>query len=374
MTYEMDIEEMEVDETDNHNLGNDRIPKTLCGLDFCFHVFNKMYIDDIIALEQCHVIPGMYWYKRHPIYKVDIIGVVVKRQENARCFIYAVDDGTGVITCCCWKSRLHEQSSEEIESTLQRCRNLPEVLRKKMSVVLMSEAKKKEGYSLGDLVHIRGKIKIFRGEREVVASYHNKLEDPNMEIVRMSELPILYRTLYDVDTLPKKVLEELTEMSGQKKGICQGKIVPELKKILVTLIEYQQPEEISVEHVSNIPEVTDLLKETKTSEERNSQIQSTLDVLEGEGRVFTKQKNQVYGVINPGCHMERLILEILKRDCVKEKFQNDGCHYLHIVDEVRKSPDYSVITNSCVLTCLNNLEYQSDVIRTSFTKYFLCSI
>lgn len=63
----------------------------------------------------------------------------------------------------------------EIESTLQRCRNLPEVLRKKMSVVLMSEAKKKEGYSLGDLVHIRGKIKIFRGEREVVASYHSIL-------------------------------------------------------------------------------------------------------------------------------------------------------------------------------------------------------
>lgn len=60
MTYEMDIEEMEVDETDNHNLENDRIPKTLCGLDFCFHVFNKMYIDDIIALEQCHVIPGKH--------------------------------------------------------------------------------------------------------------------------------------------------------------------------------------------------------------------------------------------------------------------------------------------------------------------------
>lgn len=100
----------------------------------------------------------MYWYKRHPIYKVDIIGVVVKRQENARCFIYAgiliyciwsyryllnslcvtvnigfflmclksklysifyyflVDDGTGVITCCCWKSRLHEQSSEGDEN------------------------------------------------------------------------------------------------------------------------------------------------------------------------------------------------------------------------------------------------------------------
>lgn len=35
----------------------------------------------------------------------------------------------------------------------------------------------------------------------------------------------------------------------------------------------------------------------KTSEEKNTQIQSALDVLEGEGRVFTKQKNHVYGVM-----------------------------------------------------------------------------
>lgn len=58
--YVMDVEEMEVDGTENHSLRNDKIPKTLCGLDFCFHVFNKMYIDDIIALEQCDVIPGKH--------------------------------------------------------------------------------------------------------------------------------------------------------------------------------------------------------------------------------------------------------------------------------------------------------------------------
>lgn len=58
--FEMDVEEMEVDGTENHSLRNDKIPKTLCGLDFCFHVFNKMYIDDIIALEQCDVIPGKH--------------------------------------------------------------------------------------------------------------------------------------------------------------------------------------------------------------------------------------------------------------------------------------------------------------------------
>lgn len=35
----------------------------------------------------------------------------------------------------------------------------------------------------------------------------------------------------------------------------------------------------------------------KILEEKNIQIQSVLDVLEGEGCVFIKQKNYVYGVM-----------------------------------------------------------------------------
>lgn len=58
--YEMDVEEMEVDGMENYSLRNDKIFKMLCGLDFCFYVFNKMYIDDIIVLEQCDVILGKY--------------------------------------------------------------------------------------------------------------------------------------------------------------------------------------------------------------------------------------------------------------------------------------------------------------------------
>lgn len=63
----------------------------------------------------------------------------------------------------------------DMENTLKRCRNLPKILKEKMSSIMVSERTKREGYDLGDLVHIRGKIKIFRGEREVVASYHSIL-------------------------------------------------------------------------------------------------------------------------------------------------------------------------------------------------------
>jgi hypothetical protein len=45
-----------------------------------------------------------------------------------------------------------------------------------------------------------------------------------MEAVRMSELPMLYRTLYDVDTLPKKVAEELRDKSFGTDGGNQGEV------------------------------------------------------------------------------------------------------------------------------------------------------
>ncbi|XP_061197929.1 CST complex subunit STN1-like [Saccostrea echinata] len=366
---------LEVDGNKGFTNLNERIPSDLCGLDFSFHTFNKMYIQDIINLEACNIIPGMYWYKKHPIYKVDIIGVVVKRQENIKCFVYAVDDGTGVITCCCWKTRMKKQSPEETEHLIKGGSKLPKVLKEKVSAIMMSESKKNEGYYLGDLVHVRGKIRIFREEREVMASYHNKIEDPNMEIVRMAELPVLYRTLYDVDTLPKKVLEELSEMSlGNSIRGYQGEIAPELKRLLLIYMEEQQPDEINIKHISSLPQVTELWEKDSSSVDRETELHKVFSILEEEGWIFAKEKHIVYEVIKPGCPMENIIMDILKRDCVKEKYHDKGCHYIHIVEEVRSNQKYSAIPNSCVLACLNNLEYRSDVIRTTINHYILCTV
>ncbi|XP_062587423.1 CST complex subunit STN1-like isoform X1 [Saccostrea cucullata] len=367
--------EFEVDGNKKFKSLNERIPADLCGLDFTFHTFNKMYIQDIINLEACNVIPGMYWYKKHPIYKVDIIGIVVKRQENVKCFVYGVDDGTGVITCCCWKNRMKNQSPEEMEHLIKGGSKLPKVLKEKVSAIMMSQSKMNEGYSLGDLVHIRGKIRIFREVREVMASYHNKLEDPNMELVRMAELPGLYRTSYDVDTLPKKVLEEITEMSqGNNVKRCQREVVPELKRLLLTYLEEHQPDEINIKYISSLPQVTELLEKDGLSIERETALQKALGNLEEEGWIFTKENHLVYEVIKPDCPLENLIMDILKRDCVKEKYQDEGCQFMHIVKEVRNTQKYSAVQNTCILTCLNNLEYRSDLIRTSFYKYILCTV
>lgn len=98
--YEMDVEEMEVDGTENHGLRNDRIPKTLCGLDFCFHVFNKMYIDDVIALEQCDVIPGKHviLFRRYIDSRLTKIGFG-NYLILSFCFTYVNDFGKIICVC-----------------------------------------------------------------------------------------------------------------------------------------------------------------------------------------------------------------------------------------------------------------------------------
>lgn len=55
----MDSANMEVDESDKNESTRTRIPVSLYGLDFSFHTFNKMYIQDIIRLEPCNAIPGL---------------------------------------------------------------------------------------------------------------------------------------------------------------------------------------------------------------------------------------------------------------------------------------------------------------------------
>lgn len=60
----------------------------------------------------------------------------------------------------------------------------------------------------------------------------------------------------------------------------------------------------------------------KTSEVKNTQIQSALDVLEGEGRVFTKQKNHVYGVM-AYTYFTFIVLEILSMEFYDATFQGN---------------------------------------------------
>ncbi|WAR23446.1 STN1-like protein, partial [Mya arenaria] len=160
-------------------------PPRAWGLDFHFSSYKKMYIRDIQDLKPYPHFTGAFAYKNHPVYKVDIIGTIVKRVEQAKCFVYA-------------------------ETHIQRG-SLPGPLQEKLAALEAQESSQEHGYQFGDLVHAKGKLKIFREKMEVVAIYHSRIEDPNIHVFRIHELPRVYSQCYDKPfQLPQKVRQALS--------------------------------------------------------------------------------------------------------------------------------------------------------------------
>ena len=53
--------------------------------------------------------------------------------------------------------------------------DLPGALLNKLSEIDMDNGNSEQGYSLGQTIHVKGKIKIFRETKEIVAYYHSIL-------------------------------------------------------------------------------------------------------------------------------------------------------------------------------------------------------
>ncbi|XP_060598635.1 CST complex subunit STN1-like [Ruditapes philippinarum] len=70
--------------------------------------------------------------------------------------------------------------------------------------------------------------------------------------------------------------------------------------------------------------------------------------------------------------LERNIMKILVTDTSKSKYCEKGCHYLHVLDELHKTLQYSKLKKEALMFCLQKLEAQSDVIRTTHAHYLPC--
>ncbi|XP_078080443.1 CST complex subunit STN1 [Mustelus asterias] len=167
-------------------------PSILWGLDPIYRAFAKLYIKDILELKKSQPIPGMFFYKTHPITKVDILGTIVQRREREKFFSFGVDDGTGVISCLWWKK---QRTMENLKLASSSCGlNLLEQLGR-----IDQLEKSHSQLQLGDVVQVRGSLRDYRDQREITCTSVSKLVDPvfTAQISRMLELPYLYRNFYD---------------------------------------------------------------------------------------------------------------------------------------------------------------------------------
>ncbi|KAL8561074.1 hypothetical protein ACOMHN_031018 [Nucella lapillus] len=349
-------------------------PPRFWGLDFHFNTFNKLYVADILAMKPYPSYPGAFAYRNHPVYKVDVMGVVVRKDDKPKLFLYSVDDGTGVINCCCWKRPLTNQDGpgQSCSSTSQ----LPGELQSDLATLRAERERDTPVYELGDLIHVRGKLKQFRDLMEIVAYYHARIDNPNHQVERMLELPHLYRHCYDKPFVPPyKVEKELLRVSKGKGPSTESfqSVKQQLKEKIQEVLKTLKSAEFSLSDLLQEPSIAELARQMdKGGQGRGLVVGDTLREMEmEEGTVcYRQQASLPFENLNWSSPLERLVLSILRTECSKSKYREKGCHHQQVLGELHRSIQYSSLHSSALLRVLGRLETNSDVIRITDRCYF----
>ncbi|KAM4636219.1 CST complex subunit STN1 [Discoglossus pictus] len=358
----------------------EELPSLLWGLDPVFFAFAKLYIKDLLEIKESQQVPGIFFYRGHPIKQVDILGTVVSVREKEAFYNYGVDDSTGVISCTCWKSTVPAGVSSPgaaVHPSTSGAVNLDELMQE-----LYMEDKTKAKMEIGDVIRVRGYIKVFRKQREVVASTFCKVDDHllDMQITRMLDLPYLYRNVYDKPFKVPEHMKDPTQQLTDENILTMSSIVLLLsEKVKDFLLEnkilnfYQQ----ELEGVSSLITVASQpvgtaqseSKCTSSSKQIHNIFKDAIRLLQEKGIVFQKGQNrEVYQVTDQDKELYKLTLNIIQEDSKRQKHTDKGCHFLHIFSCVRQRFGSS-ITEAVMQRVIEALESNSDIVSV-MEKYY----
>ncbi|XP_070326219.1 CST complex subunit STN1 isoform X4 [Odocoileus virginianus] len=336
----------------------DETPSLLWGLDPVFLAFAKLYIRDILDLKESGQVQGVFFYNGHPIKQVDILGTVIGVREKDAFYSYGATAAP---------------SARELSLTSQL---------KKLQETIAQRAK----LEIGDIIRVRGHIRIFRGEREIHATTYYKVDDPvcNIQIARMLELPAIYRKVYD-QRFHSPALKEEEALSSNPGTLDLDSLTCLLsEKAKEFLVEnrvqtfYQQELETveSLLSLANQPVIHSAysgqtgFKNDTTSRAIHSIFRNAVKLLQEKGLVFQKDGgfDNLFYVTRENKELHRKIHQIIQEECQKPNHMEKGCHFLHILACARLSLSPG-LSEPVLQQVLQLLEDQSDIVST-MEKYY----
>ncbi|XP_061628127.1 CST complex subunit STN1 isoform X1 [Phyllopteryx taeniolatus] len=353
----------------------EELPSILWGLDPIFSAFARLYITDILHMRESCQVPDIYFYKSHPIHYVDVLGTVVYKREREDFICYGVDDGTGVINCLCWKN---DPMKEEVDSdkfrgkpndVLQGGFNLAVELKK------LRQAQQSHFHlEIGELLRVRGPVKTSKQQREIIASTYYKVNDPVMavQIEWMIEVLQVYREFYDkplhlqTNTTNESSISSQSEAKNIIKDFLEQRCVSKfrpydvqdlLQPLIASCTETAPADQEPVEGPAACQQLSMLLKEA-------------LQILQDEGIVYrgVESQDKVYFVTTQDKYLFMAVKDIIREDSKREKYQEKGCHILHILSSVRQRHSMNV-SKAALELVLKSLECNSDIVSTR-NNYF----
>lgn len=357
----------------------EEIPSLFWGLDPVFLAFAKLYIKDILEMKESQQVPGMYFYNGHPIRRVDIMGAVISVKERETFYSYGVDDATGVINCVCWKRPSNAESSSD-----------PAILSTSRELSMTSQLKKlqetieqKTKIGIGDIIRVRGYVRMFREEREICATIYYKVDDPvwNMQIARMLELPELYKKVYDQPFRNPALKEEealnrdtldlagLTALLSEKvKEFLQEKKLQSFYQKELEMVEPLQS--LASQPVTHSTCSDQVELKNDAASDIHSVFKNALHLLQQKGFVFQRDSgsDKLYYVTSKDKDLHQKIYQIIKEDCQKPNHVEKGCHLMHVLNCALLNLRWDL--NKAVLQqVLELLEDQSDIVSTGDHYY-----
>ncbi|KAK7165880.1 hypothetical protein R3I93_005841 [Phoxinus phoxinus] len=354
-------------------------PSMLWGLDPVFSAYSRLYITDILQMKESRQVPGVYFYKNHPFFQVDVLGTVVYKREREDFYCYGVDDSTGVINCLCWKDEKWRDQGEPTKcrdpSGSSRGFNIEDELKR-----LKEAERQSTELEIGDLLRIRGTVKTSRDAREIKATCFYKVSDPVMavQISHMLEMPRLYRKCYDE---PFQMPSD--DLGGTEAG-GSSHFHYLLSRSVLTLKEFLLEKEVAKFRPYDVEFLLHPLIQTSSAEQESDQhrtslatqirklLKETLSVLQDEGQIFRKMRTQdeVYNVTEQDKDLHTAIKDILREDTKREKYAEKGCHVLHILSSMRQRYSQN-LSREVLEVALTFLECKSDIISTTEAHYIV---
>uniref|UniRef100_A0A5F4VQN6 CST complex subunit STN1 n=1 Tax=Callithrix jacchus TaxID=9483 RepID=A0A5F4VQN6_CALJA len=331
-------------------------PSLLWGLDPVFLAFAKLYIRDILDLKESRQVPGVFLYNGHPIKQVDVLGTVIGVRERDAFYSYGAAPSV----------------ARELSLTSQ-LKKLQETIEQRTKI------------EIGDMIRVRGSIRMYREEREIHATAYYKVDDPvwNIQIARMLELPTIYRKVYDQpfhsSALRKEEalsnpgtldLPSLTSLLSEKakeflmENRVQSFYQQELEMVESLLALAKQP----VIHNACSDQVN-FTKDT-TSKAIHNIFKNAIQLLQEKGLVFQKDDgfDNLYYVTREDKDLHKKIHRIIQEDCQKPNHVEKGCHFLHILACARLCIRPG-LSEAVLQQVLELLEDQSDIVSTMEQYY-----
>ncbi|KAK7930705.1 hypothetical protein WMY93_007100 [Mugilogobius chulae] len=353
----------------------EEMPFMLWGLDPIFSAFARLYIRDILQMTESTQVPGIYFYNSHPIYKVDILGIVVYKRERDDFFCYGVDDSTGVINCLCWKNDTLKEASipgDSRQTAGAQGGFDPVAEMRKLQRAQQSRCR----VEIGELLRVRGPVKTSRQqrEREISASVFYKVDDPVMavQIAWMMEVPELYRQCYD----------KPLQLQSNNTSSASVSSISKATNIIRDFLNQKSVAKFRPYDVQDLLQPLVLSQPTSTSEDQEpvagpsgcqqlrQLLKQALKTLQDEGFVFRKVKSEdeVYSVTVHDKELVIAVKDVIREDSKREKYAEKGVHVLHILSAVRHR--YSLnLTKEALELVLKSLECNSDIISCSDSHY-----